>query len=240
MSVKLEQIYDIALKHCPFYNLKLVLEEFPFDVPKPDPVYTTQPKKSQHDDNSQEEEEKDHVITYDTENVEGKAVTLLTEDLQSLDFAYWGEVRKFHGDPHGVGVAFCSLNLTHCFIGSWYKGQLCGLGQRWIDSSTVEKTVMYGTFVGNFHGISQSNERKGPQWDLHYRKVGSKKFSVTRFIDRCPTMRGDKESTEQEFIYRDGQPLSTKTKFKGNTAKSTSFASKVEHRFEVSSHVNLI
>ena len=60
--------------------------------------------------------------------VDGKKIMLLGHDMQSMEFEYWGAVRSLEGDPHGVGVAFCTANRMHCYMGTWEKGQLKGLG----------------------------------------------------------------------------------------------------------------
>ena len=47
---------------------------------------------------------------------------LLAHDMQSMEFNYWGSVRSLEGDPHGIGVAICTMNRQHCYMGIWDKG----------------------------------------------------------------------------------------------------------------------
>ena len=92
-----------------------------------------------------DEEEDDSV--FNLKHADGKELLLLGHDMNSMEFTYYGSVRGLERDPHGFGVAFCTSNRQHCYLGRWYKGQLKGLGQRFVES-TVGKSVFYGNFVG--------------------------------------------------------------------------------------------
>ena len=61
-------------------------------------------------DGEEEKLNEDVIPLYDVKMVDGKAIWLMSHDLLQMEFTYWGTVRCLEGDPHGVGVAFCTMN----------------------------------------------------------------------------------------------------------------------------------
>jgi len=54
---------------------------------------------------------------------------------------------------------------------------------------------------GNFIGIEQTIERKGIQWDIHYRIMGQDRIEISDFVDRSVSVTLNKQSTEHRFEY---------------------------------------
>lgn len=85
-------------------------------------------EEEKESDSDEETDTKIVLPIYDVKPVEGLEMLLLAHNESSMEFNYWGTIRCLEGDPHGVGVAFCTSNRQHCYMGMWEKGQLKGMG----------------------------------------------------------------------------------------------------------------